>query len=117
MRPDYPSKRRYARLTLKEPVAGDVTASHDVHILDLSLGGARVEHTNVLRPGSTCYIRLPLKQQVVTAMGRIVWSKAVGLAEAEHGAAGLLYQSGMEFSGLSREAQSLLKAFLDGLDG
>jgi hypothetical protein len=46
-----------------------------------------------------------------------VWSKAVGLAAAEHGAAGLLYQSGMEFSGLSREAQSLLEAFLEGLDG
>jgi len=113
MSPEFPMKRRFARVTLKEPVSGDVTASHDVHILDLSLGGVRVEHTNILRPGSTCFVRLPLKQQVTTVLGRVVWSKAVGRAAAEHGGTGLLYQSGIEFVALSREVQSLLTAFLE----
>ncbi len=113
MSSEYPAKRRYARLTLKEPVSGDVTASHDVHILDLSLGGVRVEHTHILRPGSTCYVRLPLKPQVVTVMGRVVWSKAVGRVASEQGGTGLLYQSGIEFTSVSREAQSLLEAFLE----
>ncbi|MBI2114980.1 MAG: PilZ domain-containing protein [candidate division NC10 bacterium] len=114
---DYSAKRRYARLTFKEPVTGDVTSSHDVHILDLSLGGARVEHTIILRPGSSCYLRLPLKEQVVTVMGRVVWSQAVGRAAANPSGTGLVYQSGVEFGALAQEAHSLLVAFLESRAG
>lgn len=117
MGPDYASKRRHARLTFKEPVTGDVTASHDVHILDLSLGGARVEHTIILRPGSSCYLRLPLKEQVVTVMGRVVWSRAIGRATVNPSGTGLVYQSGVEFGALSPEANSLLEAFLEAQAG
>ncbi|MBI4571819.1 MAG: PilZ domain-containing protein [candidate division NC10 bacterium] len=112
MSSEYPTKRRFARLTFREPVSGDVTASHDVHILDLSLGGARVEHTSILRPGSSCYLRLPLNEQVLTVLCRVVWSRAVGRAAEEQGGTGLLYHSGVEFVGMSREAQSILEAFL-----
>ncbi|OGB91576.1 MAG: hypothetical protein A3G35_06535 [candidate division NC10 bacterium RIFCSPLOWO2_12_FULL_66_18] len=117
MGPDYSSKRRYARLTFKEAVTGDVTARHDVHILDLSLGGARVEHTSILRPGSSCYLRLPLKEQVVTVMGRVVWSTAVGRATANPGGTGMVYQSGVEFGALAPEAHALLSAFLESRTG
>ena len=115
MKADYPRKRRHARLTFKEPVSGDITASHEVHILDLSLGGARVEHTMVLRPGSTCYLRLPLQPQVVTVLGRVIWSKAVGLAAGDRAGSGLLYHSGLEFGNLAQETQALLAAFLQDL--
>jgi len=115
--PLYAVKRRHARLTFKEPVGGDVTASQDVHILDLSLGGARVEHTTILRPGSSCYLRLPLKGQSVTVMGRIVWSRAVGRADAGQGETGLLYHSGVEFGALGTEAQAILAAFIEAEGG
>ena len=49
-------KRRHGRLTLSEPLVDQVTASHDVAILDLSMGGARVEHSMMLRPGGTCRV-------------------------------------------------------------
>lgn len=117
MSPDHSTKRRYARLTFKEPVTGDVTASHDVHILDLSLGGARVEHTIILRPGGSCYLRLPLKDQVVTVMGRVVWSRAVGRAAANPSGTGLVYQSGLEFGALAAEAHAHLAAFLESRAG
>lgn len=117
MSPDYSAKRRYARLTFKEPVTGDVTASHDVHILDLSLGGARVEHTIILRPGGSCYLRLPLKEQVVTVMGRVVWSRAIGRATANPSGTGLVYHSGLEFGALAPEAHSHLTAFLESRAG
>src|SRR5574341_1306696 len=113
MTPPSNGKRRYGRLTLKEPVTDQITASHDVHILDLSLGGARVEHTTILRPGSTCQIRLPLKDQAVTIVCHVVWSKAVGRAEGPQRGTGLLFQSGLEFSTLTPEVQKLLTAFLE----
>lgn len=113
MSPIQPKKRRYARLTFKEPVSDQVTASHDVHILDLSLGGARVEHTIILRPGSSCHLRLPLKHRAVSVLCYIVWSRAVGRAEGEQRGTGLLYQSGLEFRTLPREVETLLAAFLE----
>lgn len=113
MSPEYESRRKHARLTFNEPVTGAVTSSHDVHILDLSLGGARVEHTVILRPGNSCYLRLPLDQRSLTVNCRIVWSKAVGRAPGEQGGTGLLFQSGVQFGGLSREALGTLEAYLD----
>ena len=106
-------KRRYARLTFREPLRDQVTATHDVKILDLSLGGARVEHTTILRPGSTCHVQLPLRHRRVTAVCLVVWSKAVGRAEGETRGTGLLFQSGLEFTKLAEEVQKLLAAYLE----
>ncbi len=113
MIPEYPVRRKHARLTFSEAVAGAVTSSHDVHVLDLSLGGARVEHTIILRPGSSCYLRLPLDERVVTVSCRVVWSRAVGRAPGEQSSTGLLFQSGVQFGSLSREAQAVLLVYLD----
>lgn len=104
--------RRFGRLTFKEPMGGDITASHEVQFLDISLGGARLEHTIILRPGSSCYVRLPLPQDLVTIMGWVVWSTAVGRAEGS-GGSGLLYHSGVEFGTMAAETQARLAAFLE----
>ncbi|HSB73172.1 MAG TPA: PilZ domain-containing protein [Candidatus Methylomirabilis sp.] len=113
MKPAGTGKRRHARLTFKEPVAEQVTATHDVLILDVSLGGSRVEHTTILRPGGTCYLRLPLGRQAVTVLCHIVWSRAIGRAEGEQRGTGLLFQSGLQFAALTPEVQKLLTAFLE----
>jgi hypothetical protein len=108
-----PRKRRFGRLTFKEPITDLVTASHDVSILDLSLGGARVEHSVVLRPGSTCHLRLPLKTVNVTVICDVVWSRAVGIANGGPRGSGLLYHSGLMFTTLSSEARLHLTAYLE----
>jgi hypothetical protein len=113
MIPEYPVRRKHARLTFSEPVTGAVTSSHEVHILDLSQGGARVEHTTILRPGSSCYLRLRLDERVLTVNCRVVWSRAVARAPGEQSGTGLVFQSGIQFGSLSREVQAILQAYLD----
>jgi len=113
MTPEYTARRQHARLTFSEPVSGAVTSSHAVNLLDLSLGGARVEHTIILRPGSSCYIRVPLSEKVLTVNCRIVWSKAIGRTEGEAGETGLLYQSGVKFGTMAQDTRTLLAAYLD----
>ncbi len=113
MVPEYSVPRQHARLTFSEPKAGAVTSSHEVYILDLSLGGARVEHTMILRPGTSCYLRLSLDERLLTVNCRVIWSRAIGRAPGEQGGTGLLFQSGVQFSSLSREAQAILQAYLD----
>jgi hypothetical protein len=87
--------RRHARLTLREPLQDLVTATHEVRILDLSLGGARIEHTNIVRPGSVCHLRLPSRNRRVTLLCHVVWSRAIGRAEGDIGDTGLLFHSGL----------------------
>jgi hypothetical protein len=106
-------KRRYARLTFREPVADQITATHDVQILDLSIAGARVEHAMILRPGSTCHLRLPLAHNSITVVCHVVWSRAVGRAEADRGKTGLLFHSGLEFAAMSPDARVILNGFIE----
>ncbi len=113
MRTDPPVRRKHARITFSEPATGAVTSSHDVSILDLSRGGARVEHTMILRPGSSCYLRLPLDERFLTVNCIVVWSRAVDRVSGQQAGAGLLYQSGVQFGNLSQEAEAMLDAYLN----
>jgi hypothetical protein len=115
MPPEHSQQRRQAqRLTLQEPISGGVQASHEVQILDLSLGGARLEHTVVLPPGSTCFLRLPFKPRSLTVVGSVAWSRVVErVAESPGSTTILLYQSGLEFGSLGTEAQARLTGFLE----
>ena len=116
MTPEYSTRRQHARLTFSEPVSGAVTSSHGVHVLDLSLGGARVEHTIILRPGSSCYLRVPIREKLLTVNGRIVWSKAISRAEGATGETGLLYHSGVQFGTMAQDTRTVLAAYLDSKD-
>ena len=113
MSSEHSTRRQHARLTFSEPVSAAVTSSHDVNILDLSLGGARVEHTIILRPGSSCYIRVPIRQRVLTVNCRIVWSKAISRTGGETGESGLLYHSGVQFGSMAQDTRTMLMAYLD----
>lgn len=105
--------RRHARLTFKEAVNEQITALHDVDILDLSIGGARIEHTALLRPGATCRLRVPLQNRSVTLLCHVVWSRAVGRAEGSRGDTGLLFHSGLEFGTMAPDVKAFLTAYLD----
>ena len=115
MPPEHSHQRRHARrLTLQKPISGGVQAGHDVQILDLSLGGARLEHTVLLRPGSTCFLRLPFKPRSLTVVGSVAWSQVVEqVAESPGSTTVLLYQSGLEFGSLGAEARARLTGFLE----
>src|SRR5512138_94737 len=95
------NQRRHARLTFAESATEQVTTTHAVQVLDVSLGGARVEHDVVLRPGSTCHLRLPLAHNVITVVCHVAWSRAVARADASTHGAGLLFHTGLEFSAMA----------------
>jgi hypothetical protein len=111
---EYPVRRKHARLTFGEPASGAITSSNEVQVLELSLGGARIEHTMILHPGSSCYLRLPLSVGILTANCIIIWSRVVDRAVGEQGGSALLFHTGVQFGNLAREAQALLDAYLQG---
>ena len=98
------------------PVAGELDAraraTLPVRLLDLSHYGARIEHLDLLRPGSACTFDLPLAIGPLTLFGRVVHSSIVGAAPTPNGERMLRYQSGLAFTGITTDQQTSLASAL-----
>ncbi len=99
--------RRFPRFQIRG-VAGAVTAPREAEVLDLSLGGALVEHQGQLRMGAPCFIDLPTNGSVVTIRCRVAHS---GVSRRSPSGA-LYYRTGVEFVGLTPEAEEVLQALI-----
>jgi hypothetical protein len=115
---EFRERRRVHRI----PVAGDLDArarvTLPVRILDLSPYGARIEHLDLLRPGSACTFELPPAIGSLTLFARVVHSCIVGAAPTPNGERMLRYQSGLAFTSITTDQQaglaSALERFLPG---
>jgi hypothetical protein len=104
-------RRRNPRVSFPKPPIGEVGGRYEVGILDLSFGGVRVEHSITLHPSDACVLRIPLKEQSLTLLGRVVWSKPVG--RTGEAASQPLFESGVAFDRVSPEAREMLARFLE----
>jgi hypothetical protein len=91
---------------------GRVQATVDVRVLDLSATGARIEHSNLLRPGFTCALELPQSLGGRSLPVRVVRSSVIGAEGAPTGDRVLRYESGLAFGVLSLEQRAALEAVL-----
>lgn len=89
-------------------VSGTVTTD-EAEVLDLSLGGALVEHHGVLRVGGICFLDLlPSSTEAITIRCRVVYSRVTG-RESDR----VLYcQTGLEFLDVTREIERVLGAII-----
>jgi hypothetical protein len=95
------------------PLAAKVAGRYDVRVLDISTGGARFEHTIVLRPGDACVLHLTVKGEKLTLLGRVVWCRQVGRTTGADSRP--LYESGVAFDRVPPEARAALEKFLETL--
>jgi hypothetical protein len=87
----------------------------DVRLIDLSTFGARIEHLDLLRPGSACTFELPPSVGAMTLSARIIHSSVIGAAPTRDGERQLRYQSGLVFTGVTVDQQSTLEIALEKL--
>jgi hypothetical protein len=87
----------------------------EVHLVDISASGVRIEHTELLRPGATYVFELPPALGPLTLTAKIVHSAVVGTEKTPDGGRILRYQSGIAFVEPTAEQQSALAAILKGL--
>jgi hypothetical protein len=80
----------------------------EVSLLDLSLKGARIEHLNLLRPGSACHLELPATLGPLVLTAQVVWSRVLGTEVSPEGERLLRYQSGLMFPQVTPEQHALL---------
>jgi hypothetical protein len=109
-------RRSVARLIVPWRLNGRVCESREVRILDLSVAGARIAHVDLLKPGLPCTLELPAPFAMVQLSARVVWSLFGGGEPTRESDEQLNYQSGLAFTGLTREQQTALSAALETLE-
>jgi len=112
---EMPERRRAARLYVPRHLGGLELELRQVHQLDLSPAGARIEHQGHLHEGLVCYVDLPRSFGRLRLTGRVVWTRLHKGEQTLEGDRHQYYQSGLAFTGITPEQQSALAAALESL--
>ena len=113
---DRKEQRKAPRILIAGGLSGRARATLDIHILDLSLTGAHIEHSAQLPPGSPCTIELPSEGKPLFLSAQVVWSVLVGTRQIQGGERLLRYRSGLSFAALSADQRRILASLLEDLN-
>ena len=108
-------RRRVARLTVPRQLRGPELELHLVHVLELGLLGARIEHLEPMHQGVECHLDLPPALGRVRLTGRVLWTRLRGSEQTLEGERRHRYHTGIEFTGLTVEQQTALAGALETL--
>jgi hypothetical protein len=110
------AKGQKQRRTPRFAVPGHLTlrarGTREVRLLDLSTGGARIEHLDGLRPGSPCELELPPALGVPPVSAQVAWSRVLAEPSPE-GKWRACYQSGLTFVGVTTRQWAALARSLE----
>ncbi len=95
---DERERRSAPRLPLTERLAAWVRGLRAVHLLDLSVGGAQIEHLGVFRPGAPCALELPPSWGALSLTAQVVWCTVIGRQRTRIGESYLVARSGLQFT-------------------
>lgn len=93
---EYPIKRRFPRFTVLGKVEGKIVATLEATLVNLSLGGALIEHSSMVRPGSLSQLVLPTGTGDLRIACRVVRS-SLSRRESRGNETVVVYQTGLEF--------------------
>lgn len=96
-----PMERNSPRVILQQPLEGTI-GNQRCLVVEVGLGGAKIEHASRLSIGEKLVLALPERQLKVS----------VRYSVAQPGEGGIVYHSGVAFEGLSDEDQAAVFALL-----
>ncbi|MFQ5988742.1 MAG: PilZ domain-containing protein [Candidatus Methylomirabilales bacterium] len=108
-----PEKRRYPRFPVGGRIKGRVRALYDASLMDVSVGGALIEHAQIVRPGSTSFLILFLHGRPVNLRCSVVWSHVDRPELQPDGERALIFRTGLEFLESTDEILRLLSDYLE----
>jgi len=104
-------RRRLPRFRIAS-IGGSIDAPFETEVINLSMGGALVEHQEALRVGSECTLILPVAGATVGVRCQVVHSAVGHQAKGTSGEGLLFYRTGLEFLGVSAEAEKILATLI-----
>jgi PilZ domain len=105
-------RRAVPRATLDERVSARVRGLRGVHLLDLNLTGARIEHLGLLRLDAFCDLELPPAFDALPLPAQVVWCTVIGRQRTHEGESHLVSHTGLRFTALTVAQHAALAAFL-----
>ncbi len=94
---------------------GWIAPSHKVSLLDISRGGALIEHSNLVRPGTHLFMTLLIHGQQVGLQCRVVRSQDYRYEVLPTGEHDHFYRTGLEFLGLSENSRGLIDEYISSM--
>ncbi len=104
-------RRRGLRIKIKASVHSQVLAMLEARLVDLSAGGALLEHVEPVRPGGACELLIEDNPEDMRLRCRIVRSTLTQPAQAE-ASREIRYHTGVEFVDLNPEQRAFLGALI-----
>jgi hypothetical protein len=105
---EYREKRAAPRTALPKDYIALASNAVEVHLVDLSLTGARIEHWGVLNPGVSCELRLPALVGHLTVSAQVVWCTILRAERRAGGDRRLRSRSGLRFATLTTHQHAML---------
>jgi DNA-binding response OmpR family regulator len=87
----------------------------EVYLLDISLSGALVEHSEQVNPGEIYRLAFPVEGKEVQVLARAIREFASHRITVEGGERWIVYRTGMEFVGLEKGASELISGYVERL--
>ncbi len=113
--PEENERRIAPRTPLANRPPARVRGLQQVRLLNLSLGGAQIEHLDPLQPGVACVLDLPPPSEALNLPAQVVWCTIVGRKRKRAGESHLVARSGLRFTTLTAEQRTALAATLQDL--
>lgn len=107
-----PERRRHPRFVVGADAQARVTAIYEASLVDISLGGALIEHAHIVRPGTMSYLILTLKGRDVSVACRVVRSLVHRPEMDPEGERTLVYRTGLEYVDPPDETLRLLDEYI-----
>jgi len=105
-------QRQHARFVVRGKVKGRITSVYDAYILNISLGGALIEHAHVVRPGSSSSLDLDLQGKRLSLRCRVARSVVHRVEVQPDGERALIYQTGLEFIDAAKETRLMISNYI-----
>jgi c-di-GMP-binding flagellar brake protein YcgR len=106
-------QRRHKRYTV-EGIRGTMLFAPDMRILNISIGGAAIETTKRLNPGSEYTLKLEDVGKTLTIKGVIAWSVISQGSKGPRGEFVPMYRAGIQFTNIMTENTARLIEFIEG---
>jgi len=104
-------RRKLPRFRTTE-VGGYIIPPAEADVVNLSMGGALVEHQGTLRVGSQCTLTFMVAETAVRVKCQVAHSTVDHRATGPPGEGLLFYRTGLEFLELSPEAENVMAALI-----
>jgi hypothetical protein len=113
---EFRERRAAPRTTVTQRSAARVRGIREVHLRDLSLTGAQIEHLDLLRLDARCELDLPPPFGALTLPAHVVWCTVIGRRHTRtDGESWLVARSGLRFAPLALAQRTALATTLQHL--